>query len=83
MKAHFSQSYTLASRSKSRRSDQNLPKSMPAPTHGGQDIAAKLIEKLTKDINGQLLTSGIKHWGLGGYTSVLPRIKVRCRVIVT
>lgn len=24
--------------------DQNLPKSMPAPTHGGHDIAAKLIE---------------------------------------
>ena len=28
-------------------------------------------------------TSGIKHWGLGGYASVLPRIKVCCRVIVT
>ena len=23
----------------------------------------------------QLLTRGIKHWGLGGYLSVLPRIK--------
>ena len=44
MKAHPSQSYTLASRSKSRHTDQNLPKSMPARTHGGQDIAAKLIE---------------------------------------
>ena len=44
MKAHPSQSYTLASRSKSRHTIQNLPKSMPAPTHGGQDIAAKLIE---------------------------------------
>jgi len=44
MKAHPSQSYTLASLSKSRHTDQNLPKSMSAQTHGGQDIAAKLIE---------------------------------------
>jgi hypothetical protein len=27
------------------------------------------------DKNAQLLTSGIKHWGLSGYASVLPRIK--------
>ncbi len=26
-------------------------------------------------INHQPLTSGIKHWGLGVYSSVLPRIK--------
>ena len=44
MKAHPSHPYTLASRSKSLHTDQNLPKSMPAPTHGGQNIAAKLIE---------------------------------------
>jgi hypothetical protein len=25
--------------------------------------------------NAQHLTSGIKHWGLSGYVSVLPRIK--------
>jgi len=55
MKAHPSQSYTLASRSKSRHTNQNLPKSMPTPTHGGQNIAAKLNDKLTKDKNGQLL----------------------------
>jgi len=24
---------------------------------------------------GQLVTRGIKHWGLGGYSSILPRIK--------
>ncbi|HZJ73864.1 MAG TPA: hypothetical protein VFC87_03590 [Perlabentimonas sp.] len=24
---------------------------------------------------GQLVTRGIKHWGLGGYSSFLPRIK--------
>ncbi|HRS19345.1 MAG TPA: hypothetical protein P5243_07560, partial [Bacteroidales bacterium] len=28
-------------------------------------------------------TSGIKHWGLSGYSSVLPRIKVRCRGILS
>ena len=53
MKAHPSQSYTLASHSKSRHTNQNLPKSMPAPTHGGQDTAAKLIEKITKDKKAQ------------------------------
>ncbi|GAJ20177.1 unnamed protein product, partial [marine sediment metagenome] len=31
------------------------PKSMPTPTHGGQNIAAKLNDKLTKVKNGQLL----------------------------
>jgi len=25
----------------------------------------------------QAVTSGIKHWGLSGYSSVLPRFKVR------
>ena len=48
MRAHPSQSYTLASRSKSRHTDQNLPKSMPAPSHGGQNIAAKLIELINR-----------------------------------
>ena len=28
-----------------------------------------------KKNNHQPLTSGIKHWGLSGYSSVLPRIK--------
>ncbi|MFQ3578709.1 MAG: hypothetical protein SNJ71_01035 [Bacteroidales bacterium] len=46
MKAHPSQSYTLASRSKSRHTDQNLPKSMPAPTHGRQKRCSKLKEKI-------------------------------------
>ena len=26
-------------------------------------------------MNNETLTSGIKHWGLSGYISVLPRIK--------
>jgi len=25
--------------------------------------------------NRQCITSGIKHWGFGGYSSILPRIK--------
>ena len=30
---------------------------------------------LTEIKNNETPTSGIKHWGLGGYSSVLPRIK--------
>ena len=47
----------------------------PTPTHRHKDSAAKIKDRLTNDKNGQLVTSGIKHWGLGGYSSVLPRIK--------
>jgi hypothetical protein len=28
-----------------------------------------------RDKNRQCITSGIKHWGLSGYSSILPRIK--------
>jgi hypothetical protein len=73
--ANASQSYTLASRSKSRPTNQNLPKSMPAPTHARQKQCSKLKGKLTENKEHQPLTSGIKHWGLSGYASVLPRIK--------
>jgi hypothetical protein len=31
--------------------------------------------KMTENKEHQPLTSGIKHWGLSGYASVLPRIK--------
>ncbi len=75
MKAHPSQSYTLASRSKSRHTIQNLPKSMPAPTHGRQKRCSKLKGKIMENNEHQPLTSRIKHWGLSGYASVLPRIK--------
>ena len=37
--------------------------------------AAKMKDKLTGKINNETLTRGIKHWGLGGYSSILPRIK--------
>jgi len=36
---------------------------------------SKLIGKMTENKEHQPLTSGIKHWGLSGYVSVLPRIK--------
>ena len=56
--ANASQSYTLASRSKSRHTNQNLPKSMPAPSHARQKQCSKLIGKLTEDKEHQPLTSG-------------------------
>ncbi len=34
----------------------------------------EMIFKLEKQ-EGQRLTSGIKHWGLSGYSSILPRVK--------
>ena len=73
--ANASQSYTLASRSKNRPTNQNLSKSMPAPTHARQKQCSKLKGKLTETKEHQPLTSGIKHWGLSGYASVLPRVK--------
>jgi len=30
---------------------------------------------MTEDKEHQAVTRGIKHWGLGGYTNILPRIK--------
>jgi hypothetical protein len=34
-----------------------------------------MTDNLTENNEHQPLTSGIKHWGLSGYASVLPRIK--------
>ena len=34
-----------------------------------------MIDKQMVNNEHQPLTSGIKHWGLSGYASVLPRIK--------
>ena len=42
----------------------NLLKEHVSQTHG-----------LTEKINNETPTRGIKHWGLIGYSSVLPRIK--------
>jgi hypothetical protein len=62
----------------SQRYAQILPKSLPArriPTHGQKDDAAKMKDNLTGKMNNETLTRGIKHWGLSGYSSFLPRIK--------
>ena len=60
---------------KSQLHDQNLSKSMAAPTHGRQASATNFKDKKTDDKERQCTTRGIKHWGLSGYTSILPRIK--------
>ena len=54
---------------------QKSLQALPSPTHGLKDNAAKNKDRITEDKNGQLVTSGIKHLGLGGYVSILPRIK--------
>lgn len=39
-------------------------------------IKSGIIDRYTeRNKNRQCITSGIKHWGSGGYVSVLPRIK--------
>lgn len=72
--ANAQQSYTLASRT-SQRTDQSLPKSVSVPTHGRQESAANFKAKKTDDKERQCTTRGVKHWGLSGYTSILPHIK--------
>ncbi|MDO9153238.1 MAG: hypothetical protein Q7U47_05950 [Paludibacter sp.] len=47
---------------------------LPKRTKDRKD-AAKMKDRMTKDKNGQLVTSGIKPWGLCGYANILPRIK--------
>ena len=73
--AHASQPHTLPSRSKSQPHDQNLSKSVSVPTHGRQESAANFKDKKTDEKERQRPTRGIKHWGLSGYVSILPRIK--------
>jgi hypothetical protein len=36
---------------------------------------SQIDRKMTEDKEHQAVTRGIKHWGLSGYSSVLPRIK--------
>ena len=64
------QSHTFASRT-SQNTSQSLQKSVPVPTHGQKDKAAKI-----KDKNGQLVTKCICHKGFSGYLSVVARSKV-------
>ena len=68
----------------SQRYNQILPKSLPAlptPTHGRQDIAANLTEKLIENKKGQLVTSGIVNCRYSGYSSGTARIKSSCNLI--
>ena len=52
-----------------------IAKEYVLPAHGLKDNAAKMKDKLTGKINNETLTRGIKHWGLSGYSSILPRTK--------
>ncbi len=59
---------------------QRLQKSLPArptPTHGGQDSAAKMKDKLTGKINNETPTKCICHKGFSGYSSVVARSNFR------
>ena len=48
---------------------------MPVPAHEQTEMRSKLKGKMTENKEHQAVTRGIKHWGLSGYSSVLPRIK--------
>jgi len=51
-----------------------MQKSLQSNAHKGTKQIHKLIN-INRLTEGQPITSGIKHWGLSGYSSVLPRIK--------
>ncbi|MCK9449850.1 MAG: hypothetical protein M0Q41_12855 [Bacteroidales bacterium] len=62
MKSNPSQSSTLPGRSKNPRTNQNLSKSLPAPTPGMVvENAAKMKYRIMNDKNGQLVTAPILH----------------------
>ena len=64
----------------SQRYNQILPKSLPArptPTHGGQDSAAKMNDKMTEKINNETPTKCICHKGFSGYSSIVARSNFR------
>jgi len=48
---------------------------VPVPAHEQTEMRSKLKGKMTENKEHQAVTRGIKHWGLSGYSSVLPRIK--------
>jgi hypothetical protein len=83
----YTQSSTFAIHT-SQRTDLKLQKSLSVSTADFADTKKtksfkseknrmtelKNLKPLT-DKNAQLVTSGIKHWGLSGYANILPRIK--------
>jgi len=54
-----------------------LQKSLPTPTHGKKDNAAKMSDKLTGKINNETPTKCICHKGFSGYSSVVARSNFR------
>ncbi len=56
-------SHTHCQAAQSQRTSQSLSKSVSEPTHG------------QKGKKHDCPTRGIKHWGLSGYSNILPRIK--------
>ena len=66
---------------KSQRTNQNLSKSMAAQTHGRQQHCSKLINKMTDNNKGQLVTHGIVHAGFSGLRRFVARKKTQCKLI--
>ena len=61
----------------SQRYAQILPKSLPArptPTHGGQDSAVKMEDKLNEKINNETPTSAVSLWKKVVYLLHEPRL---------
>ncbi len=74
-----SQPYTLPSRSKSQRTDQNLPKSMAAQTHGQtakikHGHTTKYIKHLAESANYKVCTFNKNCNGLTGRLSEMPNV---------
>jgi hypothetical protein len=68
----------------SQRYNQILPKSLPArptPTHGGQDSAAKINDKLTGKINNETPTKCKCHKGFRGMRRSEVRFNLSCILI--
>jgi len=53
----------------------NLLKEHVFSTHSRQKKCSKLKGQMTEMNEHQAVTRGIKHWGLSGYSNILPRIK--------
>jgi hypothetical protein len=53
-----------------------MPKEPSSPSHANARTAkhcAKIETEILRNNKGQRTTRGIKHWGLSGYASILPR----------
>jgi len=55
-----------------------MPKEPSSPSHSNartEKHCAKNETDILRNNKGQRTTRGIKHWGLSGYSNILPRIK--------